>query len=215
MPAAPRVLVVLCHPDEGSLGAALAAAALAGAREAGAVTVLHDLYRDGFDPRLAAAEVAGPTFADALAERYAADLLGADAVVVVHPVWFFGPPAALKGWVERVVREGVAFDVGEGGAVTGRLTAGAALVVTTGNAGAATEAALGDPVTRFWRDVVFGPAGVASTRRLAFAPVRGSSAEARAAWLAATRREAATLVGGVRAYVGSHRVERRRPDEPS
>src|SRR5690606_9931348 len=107
LPAAPRVLVVLCHPDEGSPGPAWAA--------------------------------------DALAERYAADLLGADAVVVVHPVWFFGPPAALKGWVERVVREGVAFDVGEGGAVTGRLTAGAALVVTTGNAGAATEAALGDP----------------------------------------------------------------------
>src|SRR5690606_24268592 len=105
-------------------------------------------------------------------------------VVVVHPVWFFGPPAALKGWVERVVREGVAFDVGPGGRVTGRLRARQALVVTTGNAGAATEAALGDPVTRFWRDVVFGPAGVLETRRLALAPVRGGSDDERRGWLA-------------------------------
>ena len=127
----------------------------------------------------------------------------------------FGPPAALRGWVERVVREGVAFDVGPGGAVTGLLRARAALVVTTGNAGARTEEALGDPVTRFWRDVVFGPAGVGETRRLAFAPVLGSSAEARAGWLEEARRGSATLVGALRAYLGSHRAEQRRPDEPS
>lgn len=207
--------MVLCHPSADSLGAALARAVVDGAGGAGAAVTVHDLYRDGFDPRLQANEVGGGSFADPLAERYARDLLAADAVAVVHPVWFFGPPAALRGWVERVVREGVAFDVGPGGAVTGLLRARAALVVTTGNAGARTEEALGDPVTRFWRDVVFGPAGVGETRRLAFAPVRGSSAEARAAWLEEARRGSATLVGALRAYLGSHRAEQRRPDEPS
>jgi NAD(P)H dehydrogenase (quinone) len=200
--------VVLCHPSGASLGAALAEAAVTSAREAGATVTLHDLYRDGFDPRLAATEVGTPTFADPIAERYADDLLVADAVVVVHPVWFFGPPAALKGWVERVVREGVAFDVGPGGRVTGRLRARQALVVTTGNAGAATEAALGDPVTRFWRDVVFGPAGVLETRRLALAPVRGGSDDERRGWLASVEGEVATLVRSLEAYLGSHRAER-------
>jgi putative NADPH-quinone reductase len=206
---------VLCHPAQGSLCAALARAVADGARGAGVAVTVHDLYRDGFDPRLAAAEVESTRFADDLAARYARDLLAADAVAVVHPVWFFGPPAALKGWVERVVREGVAYDVGEDGAVTGRLRARAALVVTTGNAGRATEASLGDTVTRFWRDLVFGPAGVPETRRLAFAPVRGSAAEERAAWIEAARREAATLAAAVRAYLGSHRAEQRRPDEPT
>lgn len=199
---------MLCHPSGESLGAALAAAVAGAARDAGAEVTVHDLYRDGFDPRLAASEVASPAFADPLAERYARDLLGADAVAVVHPVWFFGPPAVLKGWVERVVREGVAFEVGPDGRVAGRLRARAALVVTTGNAGVRTEEALGDPVTRFWRDVAFGPAGVTDVRRLAFAPVRGSSAEERASWLAAAERETATLVEAARAYLGSRRAER-------
>ncbi len=206
---------MLCHPAEGSLGAALAGAVVAGARGSGARVTVQDLYRDGFDPRLSTSELEGASFADGLAARYARELVAADAVAVVHPVWFFGPPALLKGWVERVVREGVAFDVGEDGAVVGRLRARQALVVTTGNAGRATEEALGDPVTRFWRDVVFTPAGVPETRRLAFAPVRASAAEERSAWLAEARREAATLVGAVRAYLGSHRAEQRRPDEPS
>ncbi len=212
---APQVLVVLCHPDPGSLGAALARAAEAGATAAGADCRLHDLYRDGFDPRLAPSEVGSAGFADPLAERYARELLAADAVVVVHPVWFFGAPAALKGWVERVVREGVAFDVGEGGAVTGRLKAREALVVTTGNASARTEEALGDPVTRFWRDVVFTPAGVGVTTRLALAPVRGSALSEREAWLAEVQGLAGALVARLRAYGVSHRAQPRQPDQPT
>lgn len=198
------VLVVLAHPRPDSLGAALAAAVTGAARDAGARVACHDLYADGFDPRLTAAECVGPAFSDDLARRYADELLAADAVVVVHPVWFFGPPAILRGWVERVVREGVAFDVGAGGAVTGRLRAREALVITTGNAGSATEAALGEPVTRFWRDVVFAPTGVPQTRRLAFAPVRGSADDERAAWLQLAASSTQDVVARARAYGVSH-----------
>lgn len=201
------VLVVVAHPRRDSLGAALASAVVSAARGECARTTSHDLYADGFDPRLHGSELVGTAFADRLAERYAGELVTADAVIVVHPVWFFGPPAVLKGWVERVVREGVAFDVDSKGAVTGRLRAREALVITTGNAGDATEAALGDPVTRFWQDVVFSPAGVAATQRLALAPVRDSTAEGRADWLRRATGAAAEVVARVRAYRVSHRAE--------
>lgn len=202
------LLVVVAHPRADSLGAALAATVMQTAKGAGARVACHDLYTDGFDPRLTAAEVRAPVFSDPLCSRYAAELLTADAVVIVHPVWFFGPPAVLKGWVERVVREGVAFDLGTDGRVTGRLRAREALVVTTGNAGPSTEARLGDPVTRFWREVVFGPVNVGETRRLAFAPVLGSSHEERASWLQRAANEVEGLIARSRAYGVSHRDDR-------
>ena len=202
----PRVLVVLAHPDERSLNGAVAAAVVAGVERAGGEPLLHDLYRDGFDPRLSADEVAQQTrgaeeaarapvrFADALTARYARDLVRAHAIVVVHPVWFFHVPAILKGWVDRVVREGVAFEVRPDGHVHGLLRAGSALVVTTANTSQAGEAAaFGAPLDTFWRDIVFGPAGVGEVERLALAPVRASEAATRATWLAEAEARAAGL----------------------
>lgn len=209
----PKVLVVLAHPDPHSLNGAVAEAVVTAAQRAGGEPVLHDLYRDGFDPRLAASEIAlaraadatretddgGMTsrvrFADELAARYAGDLVDADVVVIVHPVWFFHVPAVLKGWVDRVVREDVAFELGAGGEVRGMLRARSALIVTTANTGSATEAALsGAPLDTFWRTVVFGPAGVAYVERLALAPVRTSEPAARASWLAEAASAAARHV---------------------
>lgn len=194
----PKVVVVVAHPRADSLNGALARTSLAAAGERGAVTALHDLYRDGFDPRLQAVEVGTNTFADAVCAGYAHDLRAADLLVLVHPVWFFQVPAVMKGWVDRVVREGVAFSVDDRGAVTGLLGARSALVLTTGNSSLDVERELfADPVTRFWRDVVLGPAGVSQFERLAFTPVRDSSAPQRAAWLEeaaeAVRRQLATL----------------------
>lgn len=175
--------VILAHPRPGSLNHALARAAVRGLQRAGFEIAFHDLYAEGFDPRLRAEEVASTAFADALAARHARELVAAERIVVVHPVWFFHVPAMAKGWVDRVVREGVAFEMTPRG-VVGRLRASRALVVTTGNAsGGVPGAAPGDPLTAFWRACVFEPAGVGATERLAFGPVRGSAEATRRGWL--------------------------------
>lgn len=190
-----RLVVVVSHPDPASLCRALATAAVDAGKAAGASVCLHDLHGDGFDPLMKAGEVGTTAFADPLTERYAAELSVADAVVVVHPVWFFHAPAGLKGWVERVVREGVAFDVSPAGVVTGLLCARRALVVTTANGSAEVERQVfGDPLGTFWERIVFGPAGVGHVERLAFSPVRGSDDAQRAAWLAAVADGVSSLV---------------------
>jgi len=33
-----------------------------------------------------------------------------DGIVIVHPNWWGQPPAILKGWVDRVIRPGVAYE---------------------------------------------------------------------------------------------------------
>lgn len=185
--------VILAHPSPGSFNHALAGAALRGLERAGFEVVFHDLYAEGFDPSLKASEVDTTAFADVLARTHAEELLVASKVVVVHPVWFFHPPAMVKGWVDRVVREGIAFEMTADG-VAGHLTARSALVVTTANSARAFEIeVLNDPLTAFWRKCVFGPAGVPVTELLALGPVRGSSSDTRRAWLARVEEVAASV----------------------
>ncbi len=55
-------------------------------------------------------------------EPYVARLLAAEAVVFCFPAWSFGPPAMLKGWLDRVMLPGVSFHIQPDGRVRGGLT---------------------------------------------------------------------------------------------
>ncbi|WP_332654442.1 NAD(P)H-dependent oxidoreductase [Brevundimonas sp.] len=99
-----RIALVLVHPRKRSFTATMAGAFAQAAREAGAGVEVRDLYRLRFDPRLRASEMPDhPGFrprADVLAEREA--IGKADVFAFFYPLWFNGPPAMLKGYVERV-----------------------------------------------------------------------------------------------------------------
>ncbi|MEM9756692.1 MAG: NAD(P)H-dependent oxidoreductase [Pseudomonadota bacterium] len=96
-----RVLIVVAHPDPTSFTAQWAAASEDGARAAGQEVEVADLYASGFDP---VAEDRPQSSVDALVR--------ADAVVFHFPVWWYGPPAILKGWFDRVLAENVFFAPG-------------------------------------------------------------------------------------------------------
>lgn len=190
-----KLTLVVAHPDPGSFNTAIARAVREAAVAAGADVRVHDLYADGFDPRMPAVEVGTTRFADELTARYAQEVLDADTFVIVHPVWFFHAPAAMKGWVDRVMREGVVYHVGAGDRTEGLLRAQAALVITTANAPEALEVGvLGDPLGTFWDRIVFGFGGVSDVRRVRFAAVKESTPEVRAAWLEEVGRAVRTLV---------------------
>lgn len=110
-----RLLLVFCHPDPASYGAALRRAAAEALRAAGHELREIDLYAQGFDPVFSAAEKASyladtQRNIDGVAEHVAA-LRWAEGWVVVYPTWFYGAPAMLKGWLERVWLPGVSFRV--------------------------------------------------------------------------------------------------------
>jgi len=110
-----RLLLVFCHPDPQSFGAALRKAAVEALKAAGHELRQIDLYAEGFDPVLSLAEKRTylPDTAKNI-ERVASHveaLRWAEGWVVVYPTWFYGPPAMLKGWLERVWLPGVSFTV--------------------------------------------------------------------------------------------------------
>ena len=107
-----RALVIYCHPSPGSFNAAVRDVVCAKLREAGSEVRLRDLYAEGFQPILTQQELenyldpernAKPVAWDAEALRWC------DTLVFVYPTWWYGPPAMLKGWLDRVMLPDVAF----------------------------------------------------------------------------------------------------------
>ncbi len=112
-----RVLMIHCHPRPDSLSSALRDAARAALESAGHAVELRDLYAEGFIPAMSAAERG--VYHDVPAnlagiEDHVASLRAAEALVLVYPTWWYGMPAMLKGWFDRVWAPGVAFRLGEG-----------------------------------------------------------------------------------------------------
>ena len=111
-----RVLVVYCHPSEGSFVAALRDRVTAGLAAAGTDVRLTDLYADGFDPLFTSSERANHLApgADPSITAYADDLQWCETLVLVYPTWWSGQPAMLKGWIDRVWVNEVAWTLPDG-----------------------------------------------------------------------------------------------------
>ncbi len=109
-----NVYIVYAHPNPDSFNHALLDNLLAGIEEAGHAATVSDLYADGFNPALSADDLAlaadGKVADDV--KPYQEKILAADAIAFVFPIWWFGPPALLKGWFDRVFTKGFAYDMG-------------------------------------------------------------------------------------------------------
>ena len=124
-----KVLWVFAHPEQQSLNGALRNEGLSALADAGHTCQVSDLYamkwkptvdRDDFpdfppDERLhipATSKLAhrtGTLSADVRAEQEKLDW--AEAVVLQFPLWWYGMPAILKGWFDRVFVKGYAYGV--------------------------------------------------------------------------------------------------------
>jgi NAD(P)H dehydrogenase (quinone) len=117
-------LIVLAHPAHTSFNAAWAHATEAACLSEGGEVLWSDLYQLGFDPAERvehyAADIVSDPY-DVLKTQEAASTAGnlpaivgheieklhrADRIVFHFPVWWFAPPAILKGWCERVLTNG-------------------------------------------------------------------------------------------------------------
>jgi hypothetical protein len=112
-----NISVILAHPDPGSFNHAIAETAVAELRRNGHAAWFHDLYREGFDPLLTAAELSSKAVLPPAVAAHCQEIAEADGIVIVHANWWGQPPAILKGWIDRVVRPGVAYRFIEGGSV--------------------------------------------------------------------------------------------------
>jgi NAD(P)H dehydrogenase (quinone) len=182
------ISLILGHPTPGSFNHAICEAAMSALAANGHACRFHDLYREGFDPVMPSSEIPKDAPLPRVIEQHCQEIGEADGIIIVHPNWWSAPPAILRGWVDRVIRPGRAYNFvedGQGGAkAVGLLKATVGLVFTTANTPHETEVRLyGDPLQTHWLKVVFGLCGVAKTERWDFSPVITSRADERRAWL--------------------------------
>lgn len=180
-----KALIVLAHQKaEGSFCGALAQLAKETLTAAGYEVTLKDLYAEHFDPILTADELAEPM--ETLSGPIRADIqqvLDADFYVVVHPNWWGMPPAILKGWIDRTIRQGFCYAFTAEGVIR-KLEGRKGVVFTTGNTPPEIEVSVnGDPLENLWKNIVFKTVGVDDFTRINFASVIMSTPEQRAEWL--------------------------------
>ncbi len=120
-----RALVVYCHPSPESFTAAVRDVVTDRLAAAGAEVQVLDLYAEGFPAALTRAEwesyLDGPGPGSPVAPHIAA-LNAADTLIFVYPTWWYGLPAVLKGWLDRVFVPDVAFRLPEEGDIIPTLT---------------------------------------------------------------------------------------------
>jgi len=184
-----NIMVLLAHPDPASFNHAIADTVCARIKENGHRLIFHDLYQERFNPVLSAAEIPAEAELPPGIEAHCHELADADGIVIIHPNWWGQPPALLKGWVDRVIRPGVAYRFLEGdagaGIPVGLLKARSAVVFNTANTPAEREhSVFKDPLERLWRNCIFDLCGVSVFYRKMFAVVVTSTADERALWLA-------------------------------
>lgn len=110
-----KILLVYCHPVPESFNRAVLDATLEGLAAAGHTVDLVDLYAEGFAPVMSADERRTYNEPDATVPADVAHhvqrLQSAEGLLFVYPTWWYGQPAMLKGYLDRVFRPGVTFTI--------------------------------------------------------------------------------------------------------
>jgi len=111
-----NLLTVFSHPFEDKYPAAVMSAFHEPFMTAGHSIDVLDLHAEGFDPRFTKDDHdhfwGGPVPADVAAFHRRVER--ADRLAFVFPVYWWGMPAMMKGWIERVFTGGWAYAFGSG-----------------------------------------------------------------------------------------------------
>jgi len=197
-----KISIILAHPDPGSFNSAIAQAAADAIKTNGHKVFFHDLYQEKFDPLLDKEEIGGNAELPDVIKQHCREIALADGIVIVHPNWWGQPPAILKGWVDRVIRPGVAYEFLEGdageGVPHGLLKARTAMVFNTSNTETRREKdVFGDPLETIWKNCIFGLCGINNVHRRMFNVVVVSSDAQRKHWLDTVRKDVDRLFGDI------------------
>ncbi|HLC15862.1 MAG TPA: NAD(P)H-dependent oxidoreductase [Thermodesulfovibrionia bacterium] len=103
-----KVLIVFCHPSKTSFNYNLFESIYKSLAENGHEIETSDLYSMGFDPALSSEEIYDNKSPQMIKEEQR-KVQDSEVIFIIFPVWWWLPPAMLKGWLERVFIKDFAF----------------------------------------------------------------------------------------------------------
>jgi len=107
-----KSVIILAHPYPNSFNHVIKDVVVQALIDKKEVNVI-DLVKDGFDPVLSQEDLRlymqGKS-SDPKVIEYQNDLMNCDDLVLVFPIWWYEAPAILKGFLDKVLLPGFAFD---------------------------------------------------------------------------------------------------------
>jgi putative NADPH-quinone reductase len=179
-----KILLINGHPDPESYNAALSRAYLDGARSTQAEVETINISELNFDPNLRYGYRKRTELEPDLL-RAQAQILNANHLVWIYPVWWGSVPAVMKGFIDRVFLPGFAFKKREGSPwwykyLTGKT---ARLICTLDQPGWYYRWVYGRPSHRAMKQLTMQFVGVDKVKITTIGPIRNSSQVFREKWL--------------------------------
>ena len=178
-----KVLVINGNPSSQSYGAALVAAYVSGVQRSDAEVKTIEIGNLEFDVNLPQGYESLPELETDL-QKAIEKLHWCDHMVWVHPIWWFGWPAVMKGFIDRVFLPGITFKY-EKGPIPKKLLKGKTgrIIATADTPSFYYRFFLGSPATKQLKQGTLQFCGVSPVRTTYIAPLRKSSDEFRKSWL--------------------------------
>lgn len=126
--------IIFSHPWQGSFNRAILDGIEKKLRDEGRSFQVIDLVKDGFNPTMTTADLAlynrGET-ADPIVAKYGDMLQGTDELIIIFPIWWGMMPAIFKGFLDKVLLKGVAYNYSDEGAMLPAFDISRTLLITT------------------------------------------------------------------------------------
>ncbi|MDR1483874.1 MAG: NAD(P)H-dependent oxidoreductase [Planctomycetaceae bacterium] len=183
-----RVLIILANPNRDSFNHAICSVVRRELLLLNHYVFFRDLYAEGFDPVLPPNEnLLRESELPLFLRNYIYDVRDADGLIFIHPNWWGGTPAILRGWIDRVLRQDSIYNFTPNGVVS-RIGNKIVQIFSTSNTPRDIELNVyGDPIEVFWKTIVFGILGAKSFERKNFESIIVSTKEQREEWLEETK----------------------------
>lgn len=143
-----NTLIIYAHPWDGSFNHHVLEKTVRMLEEKGDKVDVIDLNKDQFNPVMTPADLkvfALGQYADPLAEKYVTRLKEADNLIMIFPIWWYGEPAILKGFYDKVFLKGHVYGEVDH-QLQGLLKISKATILTTANIDKTIFSYLGDPI---------------------------------------------------------------------
>ncbi|MBL7707034.1 MAG: NAD(P)H-dependent oxidoreductase [Taibaiella sp.] len=179
-----RIAIINGHPNPGSFCHAISAAYKAGALECGATIKEIDIATLDFNPNLKYGYRQRQELEPDLQDAWQI-ILWADHLVWVHPVWWGGLPALMKGFIDRLFLPGMAYKYRENSVWWDKLLKGktAHIITTLDQPGWYYRLSFGRPSVNQLRRSILEFCGVKPVKVSYVGIIRTSTGSQREKWL--------------------------------
>lgn len=161
-----KTVIVYAHPWDGSFNNHVLKTTIEKLEAKGEIVDVIDLNKDDFDPVMRPEDLrvfAKGEYNDPQAEDYVNRLKDADKAIFIFPVWWFGLPAIMKGFLDKIMLKGTTYVEDENHNLTGVLDIKESAVFTTANISEEVFAHIGDPIKNSLIGGIFGMVGIENT----------------------------------------------------